>query len=276
MRVIEKNKKRGLLMDKLRAEFKRVLNDTFGPRLNDGKCHYCGKDLNGNYCDCLKAKKINRYYKKVANKFDSFCIFLNDEEFAKHKSDLSSRTKIPAKYRGMDFEDFRTETPEQKKVYQFVNSYFKNAIQNFLIGKNMILTGNFGTGKTLFMSILANRLTSDFGFKVCYVNAVDLINEIKDSFNLTVKVTTKQVLDRYCNADFLFIDDIDKLNPTEYVRELMYSIVNTRYENEMAIVVSSNNPIEILDEKFFGEAVVSRILERSIEVQFNSKNARFE
>jgi len=55
----------------------------------------------------------------------------------------------------------------------------------------------------------------------------------------------------------------------------MYSIVNSRYEGENPIIVSSNNPLEILDEKYFGEAVVSRLLEKSIEVQFNSKNERF-
>ena len=264
-------------MDKLREDFKNVLYSLYGKRIVDGKCNFCGEVLgNGDYCNCLKAAKVNRYYKKASDKIGDICSFCYDEDdFKKHKLLKNSLTKIPAKYKGMDFGDFRTETPEQKKVFNLVQSYFKESIKNYLIGKNLILTGNYGTGKTLFMSILANRLTYDYGFNVLYINSVELVNEIKDSFNTTVKITTKQVLDKYNSADFLFIDDIDKINPTDYVRELMYSIVNSRYESEKPIIISSNNPLEILDEKYFGEAVVSRLLEKSIEVQFNSKNERF-
>ena len=73
----------------------------------------------------------------------------------------------------------------------------------------------------------------------------------------------------------MFIDDIDKLNPTDYARELMYSIVNIRYEKELPIVISSNSSIETLDKKYFGEAVVSRLLEKSTYIQFDLEDMRF-
>jgi DNA replication protein DnaC len=264
-------------MEKLKTKLKRALNDLFGERLKDGKCNFCGAVLeSGHYCQCLKATKTNRYFLKANKKVDIFNDCFNALDVAAKKEVLTSTSKIPLKYRGMDFEDFKTDTPEREKVFNKVQGYFNDAAKNFLIGKNLILTGNFGTGKTLLMSILSNRLTSDYAFRVCYINAVDLINEIKDSFNTSTKITTKDVLNRYIKADFLFIDDIDKLNVTEYVRELMYSIINVRYENESPIIISSNNSIEVLDEKFFGEAVVSRLLEKSTLIQFNSKNARFE
>ena len=265
-------------MEKLKAELKRGLSELFGKRIdNDGKCCFCGSPLSsGEYCDCMKAAKINRYYIKASKKIGSFDFCLDESDFVQKKKDLICMAKIPLKYRGMDFEDFKTDTPERDKVFKKVQGYFDDAVKNFLTGKNLILTGNFGTGKTLLMSILSNRLTSDFAFRVCYINAVDLINEIKDSFNTITKITTKDVLNRYVKSDFLFIDDIDKLNSTDYVRELMYSIVNARYEKELPVIVSSNNPIEVLDEKFFGEAVVSRLLEKSTLIQFTSKNARFE
>ena len=125
------------------------------------------------------------------------------------------------------------------------------------------------------MSILTHCLTLNYGFNVRYINSVDLINEIKDSFNTSTKITTKEVLERYCKSDFMFIDDIDKLNPTDYARELVYSIVNIRYEKELPIVISFNSSIEELDEKYFGEAVVSRLLEKSTYIQFDLEDMRF-
>lgn len=264
-------------MEKLKTELKRTLTELFGERIKDKKCNFCGAELeSGQYCSCLKATKINRYFIKSNRKLEIFNDCFNSCDVAAKKTDLISMAKIPLKYRGMDFEDFKTDTPERAKVFKQVQGYFNDAAKDFIIGKNLILTGNFGTGKTLLMSILSNRLTGDYAFRVCYINAVDLINEIKDSFNTATKITTKDVLNRYISADFLFIDDIDKLNATDYVRELMYSIINARYESESPVVISSNNPIEVLDEQFFGEAVVSRLLEKSTLIQFKSKNARFE
>lgn len=262
-------------MLKIKEELKRELTEMFGARVQDNKCVYCGTPLsNGEYCQCYKAVRVNRYFIKANKKKETFSACFNEDDVQIKKVRLMQNNKIPDKYRGMDFEDFLTDTPERKRVFDLVQGYFKECAKAFLIGKNLVLTGQFGTGKTLLMSILASRLSYDYGFQVYYINAVELVNEVKDSFNQVCKITTKNVLDKYCSSDFLFIDDIDKINSTDYVRELMYSIVNSRYESELPLVISSNNPVEILDEQFFGEAVVSRLLEKSTEVLFTSKNMR--
>ena len=153
---------------------------------------------------------------------------------------MNTRAAIPAKYQGLEFEDYISKSPKQDEIFNTVKKYYDDCFKNFLIGKNLILTGNFGTTKTLLMSILTHCLTLNYGFNVRYINSVDLINEIKDSFNTSTKITTKEVLERYCKSDFMFIDDIDKLNPTDYARELVYSIVNIRYEKELPIPLLCN------------------------------------
>lgn len=263
-------------MEKIKEGLKKALFKQFGKRIDNGKCVFCGESLNpGSFCNCTNSKKINRYFQKANNFINKFNCCLNSEDLKSYKQTLNTRAAIPAKYQGLEFEDYISKSPKQDEIFNTVKKYYDDCFKNFLIGKNLILTGNFGTTKTLLMSILTHCLTLNYGFNVRYINSVDLINEIKDSFNTSTKITTKEVLERYCKSDFMFIDDIDKLNPTDYARELVYSIVNIRYEKELPIVISFNSSIEELDEKYFGEAVVSRLLEKSTYIQFDLEDMRF-
>ena len=47
-------------------------------------------------------------------------------------------------------------------------------------------------------------------------------------------------LDRLTAVDLLHIDDLGAENRTDWVLEQLYSIVNARYEDERAIVVTTN------------------------------------
>ena len=104
---------------------------------------------------------------------------------------------------------------------------------------------------------------------------VDLKGEITKCFNSKSSKTVDEVVDRFKKADFLFLDDIDKLTPTEYVREFIYSLVNYRVENQLPIITSANHNLEDLDSKFYGEAIVSRLINNSPVVIFEHKNRRF-
>ena len=47
-------------------------------------------------------------------------------------------------------------------------------------------------------------------------------------------------LDRLAAVDLLHIDDLGAENTTDWVLEQLYSIVNTRYEDERAMIVTTN------------------------------------
>ena len=53
-------------------------------------------------------------------------------------------------------------------------------------------------------------------------------------------------LDRLAAVDLLHIDDLGAENTTDWVLEQLYSIVNTRYEDERAMIVTTNKSYEEL------------------------------
>ena len=65
-------------------------------------------------------------------------------------------------------------------------------------------------------------------------------------------------LDRLAQVDLLHIDDLGAERRTEWVLEQLYSIVNTRYEEQRATLVTSNLDHEALTAQV-GERIVSRL-----------------
>lgn len=256
---------------------KNELKNIYGTRINENKCAFCGEELSPkDYCYCPEANKINPFYKRVLKKINDFCMWESDTEY--RKDVLKSRFKVsgvPIKYTGMRFEDYKEYEPTDARVKKLIIGYYNDAIKNYLTGKCLILTGNPGTGKTMLMTILTESLIREYMFSARYANCVELINEIQDTYSSNTPKSTLSVLNKYRDADFLFIDDLDKINSTPDARKLVYSIINDRYERVLPTVISANSSVDVLDEEYFQEPTVSRLLERSVEVSFTQKNRRF-
>lgn len=259
-------------MSELTELYLKKTIEQYGKRKEDGKCVFCGADLKSSiYCNCRKSNKVNGIYKRLNNKIEYLLQFEDDTEMLQTEIRLAC---IPQKFRGFEFSDFKIDFKEQQQVLNAVKSYADDGIKNYLCGENLLLIGNYGTGKTMLMSILCEELVYRYRLRCRYFNAVELLYKVKNTFNTTSKYTTEQILKEYREPEFLFIDDIDKLNPTDYVKELMYGFVNYRIEKRLPTIISANSSVETLDTQFFGEAVVSRLIEHSKEIIFDFKNMR--
>lgn len=265
-------------MKALKNKFENEIIKIIGNRTKDGNCLFCNKPLKcGEYCSCDEAEKKNLLFKKAYKMAVNYCEY---EQFGDSVEEKAKEIKIffktPPLFSGMDFKDYKIECESEQKGLKTVEEYYKNAIENYIFGRNLVLVGGFGTGKTMLISILCNKLAEKWLFKNRFINAVDLKSEIINTFSASVSKSSLDVVNKYKNADWLFLDDIDKLTPTDYVKEFMYSIVNYRVENQLPTGVTSNHSLEELDRLFFGEAVVSRLVsQKSPVVIFTHKNRRF-
>lgn len=264
-------------MEKLIQDFKEKTIELYGKRVIDGKCGFCGKDLqDGEYCSCREATLRKRYFKKANLKISNLYNVVSCYDFDEYRQIKKNNFSTPAIFEGFDFDFYVTKKDSQKNALSSVMDYYKNIIENYYNGTNLILLGNYGTGKTMLMSILCNKIAENYLFDAKFINGVDLVNKIKSTFHDTSTVSALQMAEYYRNVEFLFVDDIDKLKPSDYVRELMYSIVNHRIENELPIVISANHDLDDLDEKYFGEATISRLAAngKSKIVRFTHENWR--
>ena len=166
--------------------------------------------------------------------------------------------RIPNKYRGVSFD--RSPVPEIARVapeqVQSIKRYVRNIDSNLDSGRGLWLVGDVGTGKTT-LAMLASKAALDAGRSVVIHSLPRLLNLIRGAIESEDGML--DFLDRLTAVDLLHIDDLGVEHTTDWVLEQLYSIINTRYEDERAMIVTTNLMPDKLIEQI-GERTVSRLV----------------
>jgi len=166
--------------------------------------------------------------------------------------------RVPRKYRGVSFErppvsDIARVAPEQVRV---VRRYVQRIDEQLDAGRGLWLWGDVGTGKTT-LAMLASQAALEAGRSVVIHSLPRLLNLIRNAIESEAGMVG--FLERLTAVDLLHIDDLGAENTTDWVLEQLYSIINTRYEDERAMIVTTNLKFEELLEQL-GERTVSRLV----------------
>ena len=80
-----------------------------------------------------------------------------------------------------------------------------------------------------------------------------LLAMLRETFGDHARYSLTALIDRLCSVDLLHIDDVGAEQTTPWVLEQLYTIVNTRYEDQRAMLVTTNlvtdGPIKLVDEE---------------------------
>jgi DNA replication protein DnaC len=179
-------------------------------------------------------------------------------------------TTIPRRFRGLSFD--REPLPSIARAYPAAvaaaRRYCERIDDRLDTGEGAAFLGTVGTGKTtLAMVIAAHAVRAERSVAVYATHR--LLDEIRATFNPDSHISTVALVDRISSVDLLVLDDIGVPKPTEWALETLYSIVNTRYEDERSIVFTANvepsdasgyiNPMSL--SASLGERTISRLLQ---------------
>ena len=127
-----------------------------------------------------------------------------------------------------------------------------------LHGRNMIILGQSGSGKTHLACMILKRITSE---NCMYTNIINILDKVKSSYAKNrsyLEERTESIMGRYSRIDYLVIDNIERFNNTADNRKLLFSLINNRYENRKStIVVAGLNSNQLL--KLVGYGVETRM-----------------
>jgi DNA replication protein DnaC len=166
--------------------------------------------------------------------------------------------RLPKRYRGVSFE--RPPVPEiarvAPEVVQTVRRYIGEIDAQLDSGHGLWLMGDVGTGKTT-LAMIVSKAALDAGRSVAIYSLPRLLSLIRAAIDTEAGMVG--FLERLAAVDLLHIDDLGAENTTDWVLEQLYSIVNTRYEDERAMIVTTNLKYEDLIDQL-GERTVSRLV----------------
>jgi DNA replication protein DnaC len=165
---------------------------------------------------------------------------------------------IPRRFQGVSF-DRAPVTLMDPSVVRAVRRYVDSLEARLEEGRGIWFKGDVGTGKTtLAMLVSAEALRS--GHSVAIYSLPRLLGMLRETFDDESAGSLSDLLDRLAAVELLHIDDVGAEQSSPWVLEQLYTIVNTRYEDGRAVVVTTNLSEEALREQI-GERTVSRLVE---------------
>lgn len=142
-------------------------------------------------------------------------------------------------------------------------------------GRGLLLMGGCGVGKThLAVAALLDIVNSGKSGRVLFSNFQDLIQEIQASFDSDEVPSKSEILRPLLEVDLLVLDELGSQKPTQFVQDILYYVINTRYNEERATIFTTNygdTPADAKEESLtqrIGTRLRSRLYEMTNLVPF--------
>jgi DNA replication protein DnaC len=186
---------------------------------------------------------------------------------------------IPKRYAHCTLDSFREKSTVLKnakaRVQQFVDLW-----PGTDEGRGLLLMGACGVGKThLAVAALVDIINSGKPGRVLFSNFQDLIQEIQASFDSDEVPSKSELLRPLLETDLLVLDELGSQKPTTFVQDILYYVINTRYNEERTTIFTTNYPEsaegkeETLTDRI-GARLRSRLYEMATRVPMSGTDYR--
>jgi DNA replication protein DnaC len=169
--------------------------------------------------------------------------------------------RLPKRFREVGFDREPVLSIERANPYvvRDVRSYVRDISRRLAEGRGMWFVGDVGTGKTT-LAMLVSKAAMEADHTVAIYSLPRLLAMLRDSYGESAAHSLTDLIDRLCAVELLHIDDVGAEQTSPWVLEQLYTIVNTRYEDGRAIVLTTNLDDAALTQQI-GARTVSRIYE---------------
>ena len=135
----------------------------------------------------------------------------------------------------------------------------------------LLLWGPVGTGKSFIAGCIANALL-DQGVPVMMTNFARLLNKLTDMY----AGDRNAYIDSFNSFPLLIIDDLGVERNSEFTREQVFSVIDSRYRSQLPLIVTTNlTPEQMRNPEDLARArIYDRVLERCTPIRVDGQNIR--
>lgn len=233
------------------------------------KCRICGKEYRENNLAFLKMLSIEMQ-EKLKYIPDCDCLekekMMDFEKLEKERQKECLQAKIKA-YKDISIidEKFVNSTfataDMNSNAMRISKKYAELFIKNGTAPVGLLFHGNVGTGKTFASACISNALT-DAGKTVMVLSVGLYINKIQREW----AEAENKVLAHVKGCDLLVIDDLGVEKVSEFIKDKVFMLIDTRYRTGKPIIVTTN--LELKNDGLTASEIKEGL---SIESRFGSR-----
>ena len=239
--------------------------------LNEDSLICCSK------CHTPRQKRINAMGKTMEPRCMCAC---QTAEYEKREQERKHREFLDMVERnrsvGLPDPELRKHTFENDLGYNpkqiaIAKQYVQHWDEFLASSTGLLLWGNVGTGKSFIAGCIANALL-DKGVPVIMTNFARLLNKLTDIYS----GDRNAYIDSFRKYPLMIIDDLGMERNSEFAREQVFSVIDSRYRSQLPMIVTTNLSLEELkDTTDLSKArIYGRVLERCLPIRVNDQNIR--
>lgn len=166
-------------------------------------------------CDCDKAAEIARKERERLEEIDR-------------------KRRICFNQAAMRSWSFEHDDRSNSQLSNAMRKYAENFPDFLKKGKGLLLYGPVGTGKSFFAACIANRII-DNGYTAKMTNFATLTNDLQG-----MNEGRNQYIEDLNRYSLLIIDDLGAERKSEYMQEMVFNIVDSRYRSGLPMIITTN------------------------------------
>lgn len=166
---------------------------------------------------------------------------------------------IPERFYNRTLGSYVAASDGQKRALAFASEYAARFDEVSKTGRSAIFCGKPGTGKThlavgIGLNVMArNKL-------VLFTTVQRMVRRVKDAWRKEATESESDVIGLLVQPDLLILDEIGVQFGTEFEKNLMFDVLNERYEKRRPSLLLSNLTVAEV-RQFLGERVYDRLRE---------------
>jgi DNA replication protein DnaC len=158
-----------------------------------------------------------------------------------NQAKLLEAARIPRRYSECSLQNF---FPVQGKYYTNQGNAFRFAYTLArtypAVDRGLLFMGSVGVGKTHLSVAIIRDLIEKKGIPCLFYEFGSLLKAIQNSYNPVSQTSELKVLSPVFEAEVLVLDELGASKPTDWVRDTMMQIINTRYNDKKLTIFTTN------------------------------------
>ena len=201
-------------------------------------------------CECKKQKKAAK-------------------EKEKHMTLIEERRRRCFESENMRYHTFERDNGINPNIASALKNYVLHFEHFRTLGRGLLLHGKTGTGKSFFASCTANALT-DLGYTVRQTTFSRLQSKLSQTYD------KQSIIDSYSRADLVFLDDIGTEHKSDYMKQLMFDVIDSFYNSLTPMIITTNLSMHEMKAPADNEyaRIYQRIFERCTCIGVENENQR--
>ena len=152
---------------------------------------------------------------------------------------LLADARIPKRYENCTLQNYYPADVRLTQQHAFKFAWTL-AREYPIVDRGLLFTGPVGTGKTHLCVAVLRELIDKKLTPCLFYQFGALLKEIQNSYNPISQTSEFHVLQPVYEAEVLVLDELGASKPTDWVRDQMMQIINTRYNDKKLTIFTTN------------------------------------